>query len=126
MGEAADTPRCPVLQRDWLGEGQLCSLTRHKSGRGGAGPPQALPLQPGRRERQHTAWPLNMLTAYLLTPEVGTDVEKVASTNLSFCYIKYNHRPVQAGLTRRLLPATRAFFIKANKHNCLCHFRGNV
>lgn len=23
MGEAADTPRCPVLQREWLGEGQL-------------------------------------------------------------------------------------------------------
>lgn len=31
MGEAADTPRCPVLQRDWLGEGQLSSLTRQKS-----------------------------------------------------------------------------------------------
>lgn len=74
MGEAAGTPRCPVLQRDWLGEGQLCSLTRHKSGRGGAGPPVALPLQPGRREQQqHAVWPLNMLTVYLLTPEVGID-----------------------------------------------------
>lgn len=57
-------------------EGQLCSLTRHKSGRGGVGPPVALPLQPGRRERQHAVWPLNMLTVYLLTPEVGIDLEK--------------------------------------------------
>lgn len=33
MGEAGDTPRCPMLQREWLGEGQRCSLTRHKSGK---------------------------------------------------------------------------------------------
>lgn len=69
MGEAADTPqcRCPVLQRDWLGEGQLSPLTRHKSGKGvelgTPPPPLALPLHYGLRhygprERRHTAWPL--------------------------------------------------------------------
>lgn len=37
--------------------------------RGGAGPLLALPLQPGPSE-QRTLWPLNTLTAYLLTPEL--------------------------------------------------------
>lgn len=80
MGEAADTPQCPVLQRDWLGEGQLFSDSA-QMGRGGAGPPPALPPRPGPRERQRTAWPLNMLTAYLLT--LGVEAH-VASTNLAF------------------------------------------
>ena len=53
-------------------------------GRGGAGPPLALPLQAGPRERQHTAWPLNTLTAYLLTLGVGVAVEKVVSTNMLY------------------------------------------
>lgn len=38
MGEAADTPHCPVVQRDRLGEGQLVlSLSDSaQMGRGGA------------------------------------------------------------------------------------------
>ena len=39
MGEAADTPRCPVLQRDWLGEGQHSLSDSAEMGRGGAGAP---------------------------------------------------------------------------------------
>lgn len=59
MGEAADTPRCPMLQREWLGEGQRSSLTRHKSGEGvEPEPPLALPLQRGGcRGRQRAASP---------------------------------------------------------------------
>lgn len=61
MGEAADTPHCPPLQRGWLGEAQLGSLTRHKCWRAGVepGPPLVLPLHPSCIEQQHTARPFS-------------------------------------------------------------------
>lgn len=51
-------------------------------GRGGAGPPLTLPLQPCPREQQHTAWPLGMLTVCLLT--LAVDGEKESATNPAF------------------------------------------
>lgn len=88
MGEAADTPRCPVLQRDWLGEGQRCSLTRHKSGRGGARPPLALPLQHGCREGDSMQPSLFKWTDGLLSPKVGKGVAEVDSVILFYLNIK--------------------------------------
>lgn len=41
-GEAADTPRRPALQRDWLGEGQLGALTLQKWWRVELGPPSGI------------------------------------------------------------------------------------
>lgn len=88
MGEAADTPRCPVLQRDWLGEGQRCSLTRHKSGRGGARPPLALPLQHGCREGDSMQPSLFKWTDGLLSPKVGKGVAEVDSVILFYLNVK--------------------------------------
>lgn len=80
MGEAADTPRCPVLQRDWLGEGQL-SLWLGINGKGWSrGPPVALPLHWVAFKHAHTL--LDFWSA-----------EKVASTNPAFTTIGHNHWP---------------------------------
>lgn len=94
-GEAADTPHCPPLQRAWLGEGQLGSLTRHKCSRGGVepGPPLVLPLHPGCMEQQHTARPFSEPPAHLLATGGKANVRQEESTRSAFTSVELRGIP---------------------------------